>query len=156
LEIKVRGFSLATIDRVDLREREEKVLPAITLEDGQPCDRPVRGRLALLANPDSALGTLSGSVVLKGSAMPDTKVLLQCGKSACGTLSTDAGGHYSFQNLKAGIYALVFEKPGYYRDLFQPYVVQAGFEANYRPTELEKCGTPNCRTNRKSRGWWCE
>jgi hypothetical protein len=71
------------------------------------------GRLVLLANRDSAVGTLSRSVVFKGSAVPDTKVLLQCGKSNCVTLSTDAGGHYRFQNLRAGIYSLVFEKPGY-------------------------------------------
>jgi hypothetical protein len=154
LTIKALGYSLAKIDGIELREHEEKVLPVIALDTGPHCDTPVMGRLVLLANQDSAVGTLRGSVVFQGSSVPDTKVLLLCGKSTCGTVTTDTGGHYSFQNLQAGIHSLVFEKRGFFRDTFAPFVVQAGFEADYRPIELEKCGTPNCRTNRKSRRRW--
>ena len=64
---------------------------------------------------------------------------------------TGPDGHYHFPNLQRGGYDLVVEKRGYFRDVWTPVVVQAGFDAVYLPVELEKCGSPNCRTNRKSR-----
>jgi Carboxypeptidase regulatory-like domain len=131
-----------TIKPIGLSNGEVKRIPEITLTSDLHCQfSPRRDVVRLL--PESIFGKLSGSVL---PAEADVKVTLICRTfRPCGSTKTDSGGHFSFEMLTAGAYALSFLRDGFYPEdpTGYEYYVNAGLESVYVPVTMERC-SPSC------------
>jgi hypothetical protein len=142
LTITHQWFERLTVKSIELSEGEAKRIQEITITPYRCPFPPHRDFVRLV--PSLSFGELSGTVL---PPAPGVEVFLICRTfRTCGTTKTDSNGHFSFDMLSAGAYALRFHRDGFYdQDATEyEYYVNAGVQSVYTPVMLEACYKGSC------------
>jgi hypothetical protein len=155
LKLLSPGFQSLSVKSIQILDSERHSLPPIELEIGVCGFHATLDYLNEL--PQGGAGSMVGSVRLdKGPTarnnppIADATVSLICGNSAvCGTTKTASNGEFIFRSIPPGAFSVRVQHAGFYTLEESSYVVQAGFEAMYRSTYMERCALGNCDPRRR-------
>jgi hypothetical protein len=163
LNLSFPYFQSLNVKSIQIVDSEQHSLPTVELRVGECGFHGALDYLRELPH-GGAVGNLVGSVRLDrgppaGNRPPiaDAAVSLMCGNSAvCGTTKTASNGEFIFKSIPPGTFSVRVKHPGFYPLEESGYVVQAGFEASYHATYIERCALGHCNPRHSAKLALCE
>lgn len=146
LKIESLGFTTLWLNVIPIASPINVSLPALALHVSS-CGTSSAIEFRLLNDPVEQRSAITGAVVDgRGKSMKAATVDLICPEDrSCATTRTDSTGRFHFVNLLPATYRLRVRRPGYFEDVFEGYVAQAGLDAVYGPASLIACSPGRCQ-----------